>query len=72
LKNYGGKFTILYKRQGSRPSPRKRSAKGKVVVCRGLTNSCEKKRNERQGEKEGYTHLNAEFQIIAREISLPQ
>ena len=32
LKNYGGKFTILYKRQGSRPSPRKRNAKGKMVV----------------------------------------
>ena len=31
-----------------------------------LTNSCEEKKSERQGEKERYTHLNAEFQIIAR------
>ena len=27
LKNYGGRFMTLYKRQGSRPSPRKRNAK---------------------------------------------
>ena len=31
-----------------------------------LTNSCEKKRSERQRRKEGYKHLNAEFQRIAR------
>ena len=33
-----------------------------MAVGGGLTNSCEKKR----GEKERYTHLNAEFQRIAR------
>ena len=27
LKNYGRKFVTLYRRQGSRPSPRKRNAK---------------------------------------------
>ena len=27
LKNYGQRFVILYRRQGSRPSPRKRNAK---------------------------------------------
>ena len=27
LKNYGQRFMILYRRQGSRPSPRKRNAK---------------------------------------------
>ena len=32
----------------------------------GLTNSCEKKRSEKQSRKERYTHLNAEFQRIAR------
>ena len=32
----------------------------------GLTNSCEKKRSEKPGEKERYKHLNAEFQRIAR------
>ena len=28
LKNYGRKFMTLYRRQGSRPSPRKRNARG--------------------------------------------
>ena len=37
-----------------------------MVVRGGLTNSCKKKRSERQGKKERYTHLNAEFQRIAR------
>ena len=36
--------------------------KSKMAVWGGLTNSCEKKR----GEKERYKHLNAEFQRIAK------
>ena len=38
----------------------------KMVVRGGLTNSCEKKKRKGKGEKERYTHLNAEFQRIAR------
>ena len=37
-----------------------------MAVWGGLTNSCEKKRSEKKGEKERYKHLNAEFQRIAR------
>ena len=37
-----------------------------MIVWGGLTNSCEKKRSKVKGEKERYTHLNAEFQRIAR------
>ena len=37
-----------------------------MSVWGGLTNSCEKKRSERKKRKERYTHLNAEFQRIAR------
>ena len=37
-----------------------------MAVWRGLTNSCEKKRSEKQGEKERYTHMNAKFQRISR------
>ena len=37
-----------------------------MAVWGGLTNSCEKKRSEKQGEKERYKHLKAEFQKIAR------
>ena len=32
LKNYGRRFMTLYRRQGSRPSPRKRNTKGQMVV----------------------------------------
>ena len=52
LKNYGLRFVTLYRRQGSRPSPWKRNAKKKMAVWRGLTNSCEKKRSEKQRRKE--------------------
>ena len=40
--------------------------KGKMVVCGGLTNAYEKKRSKGKGEKERCTHLNAEFQRMAR------
>ena len=40
--------------------------KGQIAVCRGLTNSCEKKRRKGKEENERYTHLNAEFQRIVR------
>ena len=39
--------------------------KRKTAVWGGLKNSCEKKRSEK-GEKEKCSHLNAEFQRIAR------
>ena len=37
-----------------------------MAVWGGLTNNCEKKRSEKQRRKGRYTHLNAEFQRIAR------
>ena len=37
-----------------------------MAVWGGLTNSCEKKRSEKQWRKGKYKHLNAEFQRIAR------
>ena len=51
MMNYGMRFVTLYRRQGSRPSPWKRNAKSKMAVWGGLTNSCEKKRGEKQGRK---------------------
>ena len=56
------RFATLYRRQGSGPSPRKRNAKSKMAVWGGLTNSYEKKKSEKLGEKKTYKHLNAEFQ----------
>ena len=40
--------------------------KCKNVVCEGLTNNLEKKRSKIQRRIERHTHLNAEFQKIAR------
>ena len=52
LKNYGWRFVTSYRRQGSRQSPRKRHGKkNQIVVWRGLTNSSEEKRSERQRKK---------------------
>ena len=44
----------------------KEMQKSKMAVWGGLTNSCEKKRSKSKGEKERYSHLNAEFQRRAR------
>ena len=44
----------------------KKCKKAKWLSGEALTNSCEKKRSKKQGEKERYKHLNAEFQRIAR------
>ena len=51
LKNYGNRFMILYRKQGSKPSPIKEMQKGKMVVSGGLTNICEKNRSERKWRK---------------------
>ena len=56
----------LYRRQGSRSSPRKKIKKAKWLFEEALQ-IAEKRREEKdKGEKERYTHLNAEFQRKAR------
>ena len=65
--NYGMRFMTLYRRQGSRPSPWKRNAKKQNGCLRRTIQIAVKRREaESKGEKERYTHLNAEFQRIAR------
>ena len=44
----------------------KETQKGKMALWGGLTNSCENREAKSKGEKERYTHLNAEFQRIGR------
>ena len=44
----------------------KEMQKSKMAVWWGFTNSCEKKEAKSKGEKEIYTHLNAEFQRIVK------
>ena len=48
-------------------SQEKEMQKAKYLsVWRGLANSCERREVKNKGEKERYSHLNAEFQRIAR------
>ena len=64
--NYGWRFVTLYRRQGSRPSPRKRCKKTKWLSEEALQIAVKRREVESKGEKERYKHLNAEFQRIAR------
>ena len=57
----------LYRRQGSRLSPRKRNAKkAKRLSEEALQIAVKRREVKGKGEKEKYIHLNAEFQRIAR------
>ena len=64
--NYGQRFMTLYMNRDQDHPHGKEMQKSKMAVWGGLTNSCEKKRSKSKREKERYTHLNAEFQRIAK------
>ena len=57
----------MYRRQGSRPSPKKRNAKkAKWLSGEALQIAVQRREAKSKGEQERYKHLNAEFQRIAR------
>ena len=57
----------MYRKQESRPYPRKRNAKRAKWLSEKALKIAEKRREAKsKGEKERYTHLKAEFQQIAR------
>ena len=65
--NDGRRFMTLYRRLGSRPSPRKRNAKkAKWLSEEALQIAVKRSEAKSKGEKERHKHLNAEFQRIAR------
>ena len=65
--NYGWRFVTLYRRQGSRTSPRKEKCKkAKWLSEEALQTAMRRREVKGKGEKERYTHLNTEFQRIAR------
>ena len=64
--NDGIRFVTLYRRQGSRPSSRKKNAKVKWLSEEALQIAVRRREAKSKGEKERCTHLNAEFQRIAR------
>ena len=65
LKNYGQRFVTLYRRQGSRPS-KDEMQKGKWLSDEALQIAKKRREAKDKGEKERYTHLNTQFQRIAR------
>ena len=62
--NYGRRFETLYRTQRSRPSPRKREAKW--LSEEAVQIAVKRREVKSKGEKERYSHLNADFQRIAR------
>ena len=65
--NYGQMFMTLYRRQGERPSPRKKKCKkAKWLSEEALQIAVKRREAKSKGAKERYKHLNAEFQRIAR------
>ena len=67
LMNYKRRLVTLHRRQGSRPSPWKRNAKRQKWLPEEALQITVKRRDVKsKGEKERYSHLNAEFQRIAR------
>ena len=64
--NYGMRFLTLYRRQGSRLMARKRNTRAKWLSEEALQIAVKRREAKGKGEKEIYTHLNTEFQRIAR------
>ena len=65
--NYGMRFVTLYRRQLSRRSPWTINAKkAKWLPGEALHIAVKRREAKGKGEKERYTHLNAEFQRTAR------
>ena len=60
------RFVTLYRRQGSRPSPRKRNAESKWFSEEALQIAEKRREAKGKGEKERYTHFNAEFLRVRR------
>ena len=62
--NSGRRFMTLYRRQGSRSFPWKRKAQW--LSEEAIQIPVKRREVKSKGEKERYSHLNAEFQRIAR------
>ena len=64
--NYGWRIVTLYRRQESRPFPRKKKCKKAKWLSKEALQIAVKRGVKTKGEKERYKHLKAEFQRIAR------
>ena len=65
--NYGWRFMTLYRRQESKTIPKKKKCKKAKWLSEEVLQITVKRREVKgKGEKERYSHLNVEFQSIAR------
>ena len=65
--NYGMRFVTLYRKQGIKTIPvEKKCKKSKWLSEEALQIAVKRREVKSKGEKERYTHSNAEFQRIAR------
>ena len=64
--NYGRKFVTLYRRRIKTIPVEKKCKKAKLLSGEGLQIAVKRREAKSKGEKERYTHLNAECQRIAR------
>ena len=65
--NYGRRFVTLYRRTGIKTIPKeKKCKKAKWLSEKALQIAVKRREGKSKGEKESYSHLNAEFQRIAR------
>ena len=60
------KVHYIVQEAGIKTIPRKKKKKGKQLSEEALQRAEKRKEAKGKGEKEKYTHLNAEFQRIAR------
>ena len=74
LKNYGRRFVHTVQEGGISNIPKKKKCKkAKWLSVEALQIAVNRREAKGKGERERYTHLNAEFQrITKREESLPQ
>ena len=65
--NYGWRFVTLVQETGIKTIPKKKKCKrAKWLSEEALEIAVKRREAKNKGEKERYTHLNAEFQRIAR------
>ena len=64
--NYGWRFVTLYKTGINTINKKKKCKKAKWLFEEALQIAVKRREAKNKGEKERHTHLNAEFQRIAR------
>ena len=64
--NYGWRFVTLYRRWIKTIPKKKKCKKAKWLSEEALQIAVKRREAKKTGEKESYSHLNAEFQRLAR------